>query len=118
MKIVERPVWKWTLVERPPMSQRSHIAISGSTAIWPCSVACRAPSRTSGGSAPLSRSGSTYQSAWVTKCCSGSSRATMSNGSWSEIETRWKAITCSVTETSPKCSSTPEVVRCSRIRSM
>jgi hypothetical protein len=51
MKIVERPVWKWTLVERPPMSQRSHIAISGSTAIWPCSVACRAPSRTSGGSA-------------------------------------------------------------------
>ena len=38
------------------MSQRSHIAISGSTAIWPCSVACRAPSRTSGGSAPLSRS--------------------------------------------------------------
>ena len=46
-----RPVWKWTLVERPPMSQRSHIAISGSTAIWPCSVACRAPSRTSLGSA-------------------------------------------------------------------
>ena len=33
----------------------------------------------------------------------------MSKGSWSEIETRWKAITCSVTETSPKCSSTPEV---------
>ena len=51
MKIVERPVWKWTLVERPPMSQRSHIAISGSTAIWPCSVACSEPSRTSGGSA-------------------------------------------------------------------
>ena len=51
MKIVERPVWKWTLVERPPMSQRSHIAISGSTAIWPCSVACREPSRTSVGSA-------------------------------------------------------------------
>ena len=34
MKIVGSPVWKWTLVERPPMSQRSHIASSGSTAIW------------------------------------------------------------------------------------
>ena len=118
MKIVERPVWKWTLVERPPMSQRSHIAISGSTAIWPCSVACREPSRASLGSAPLSWSGSTYQSAWVTKLCSGSSRATMSIGSCSEIETRWKAITCSVTETSPKLSWTPATSRCSRVRSM
>ena len=42
----------------------------------------------------------------------------MSIGSWSAIETRWKAITCSVTETSPKCSSTPTTSRCSRIRSM
>ena len=89
MKMVERPVWKWTLVERPPMSQRSHIAISGSTAICPCSVACRAPSKTSGGSAPLRRSGNTYQSAWVANCCSGSSSETMSKGSCSEIETRW-----------------------------
>ena len=48
MKIVGNPVWKWMLVDRPPMSQRSHIASSGSTAIWLCSVACRAPSRTSG----------------------------------------------------------------------
>ena len=67
---------------------------------------------------PASRSGSTYQSAWVTKLCSGSSRATMSIGSCSEIETRWKAITCSVTETSPKLSSTPATWRCSWIRSM
>ncbi len=89
MKIVARPVWKWTLVESPPMSQRSHIAISGRTAIWPCSEACRAPSRASGGSARLSPSGSTYQSACVAKFCSGSSSATMSKGSWSEIETRW-----------------------------
>ena len=29
------------------MSQRSHIAISGSTAIWPCSSACSAPSSSS-----------------------------------------------------------------------
>ena len=71
MKIVGRPVWKWTLVDRPPMSQRSHIASSGRTAIWPCSVACSAPSRTSGGSAagPASSSPSTYQSAWVGKFC-------------------------------------------------
>ena len=82
-----RPVWWWTLVERPPMSQRSHIAISGSTAICPCSVACRAPSRTSGGIWPAIRCGSTYQSAWVRKFCSGSSSETMSIGSWSEIET-------------------------------
>src|SRR5438034_3633949 len=31
----------WTLVERPPMSQRSHIAQSGSRAISACSAACR-----------------------------------------------------------------------------
>ena len=43
----------------------------------------------------------------------------MSIGSWSATETlRWKAITCSVTETSPKLSSTPSAWRCSRIRSM
>ena len=42
----------------------------------------------------------------------------MSNGSWSEIETRWKATTCSLTETSPKCSSTPAALRCSRTPSM
>ena len=38
---------------------------------------------------PVSSSRSTYQSAWVTKFCSGSSSATMSIGSWSAIETRW-----------------------------
>ena len=42
----------------------------------------------------------------------------MSIGSLSEIETRWKAITCSVTETSPKFSCTPATSRCSWIRSM
>jgi hypothetical protein len=39
MKIVGLPVWKWMLVERPPMSHRSHIASRGSTAIWLCSAA-------------------------------------------------------------------------------
>ena len=44
MKTVGVPVWTWMLVESPPMSQRSHIAISGSTAIWLCSLAWSAPS--------------------------------------------------------------------------
>src|SRR5436309_635164 len=47
MNIVGPPVWGWRLVDSPPMSQRSHIAISGNTAIWACSTACRAPSRVS-----------------------------------------------------------------------
>ena len=38
----------------------------------------------------------------------------MSNGSWSEIETRWKAITCSVTETSPKLQLAPPRPRAAR----
>ncbi len=42
----------------------------------------------------------------------------MSIGSWSVTETRWKAITCSVTETSPKFSCTPATSRCSWTRSM
>ena len=48
------------------MSQRSHIAISGSTAICPCSSACSEPSRSSAGngSAAISSS-SSYQSARV-----------------------------------------------------
>ena len=33
------PVWRWRFVERPPMSQRSHIAQSGSSAISECSAA-------------------------------------------------------------------------------
>ena len=109
MKIVGRPVWKWTLVDSPPMSQRSHIASSGRTAIWPCSVACSAPSRTSGGSdaGPASSSPSTYQSAWVGKLVSGRSSATMSITRGRTRRLRWKAITCSVTDTSPKNSSMP-----------
>ena len=119
MKIVGRPVWAWTLVDRPPMSQRSHIASSGSTAIWLCSVACSAPSRTSGGSAagPASSSPSVYQSPWVRKFCSGSSSATMSITSWSLSRLRWKAVTCSVTETAPKVSSTPSARRLRSARS-
>ena len=40
------------------MSQRSHIAISGSTAIWPCSAACSEPwSTSSGNSSRTSESG-------------------------------------------------------------
>ena len=59
------------------MSQRSHIASSGSTAICACSAAWSAPSWTSGGKRGRSRElvGQTYQSAWVGKFCSGSSSA-------------------------------------------
>ena len=49
MKIVGPPVCGWALVESPPMSQRSHIASSGSTAICACSAACSEPSSSSGG---------------------------------------------------------------------
>ena len=77
------------LVESPPMSQRSHIAISGSTAICPCSEACRAPSSTSLGSAAAIRSPITYQSAWVTKSCSGRSSETMSITLLSPSRLRW-----------------------------
>ena len=44
-KIVGRPVCGWMFVERPPRSQRSHIAYSGSTEISACSAACSVPSR-------------------------------------------------------------------------
>ena len=42
----------------------------------------------------------------------------MSKGSWSAIETRWKAVTCSVTDTSPKWSATPATSRLCSILSM
>ncbi len=44
MNTVGRPVSGWMFVERPPMSQRSHIAQSGSRAISACSAACSVPS--------------------------------------------------------------------------
>src|SRR3954463_3762533 len=40
MKIVGPPVCACRFVESPPMSQRSHMASSGSTAIWECSAVC------------------------------------------------------------------------------
>jgi hypothetical protein len=69
MKIVGPPVWGWALVERPPMSQRSHIAISGSTAIWACSRACSEPSSSSSGngSDASRRRARRVHSAWVSK---------------------------------------------------
>ena len=42
-EIVGARVWKWRLVERPPMSQRSHMANNGSRPIWACSAAWAAP---------------------------------------------------------------------------
>ena len=61
------------------MSQRSHMAISGSTAICPCSAAWSEPwSRSSGNSERSSASGSSYHSACVTNSCSGMSSASRS----------------------------------------
>ena len=66
MKIVGRPVCGWRFVESPPMSQRSHIASSGSTAICVCSAACSAPSSASGGNSEASSpASSSYHSACV-----------------------------------------------------
>src|SRR5215210_4980619 len=55
---VGRPVWKWRFVERPPMSQRSHIAQSGNIAIIACSAACSVASSVGICSSPSSWSGS------------------------------------------------------------
>ena len=118
MKTVGLPVWPWKAVERPPMSQRSHIAISGSTAIWACSAACSEPCSTSSGKSPASAcSGSSYQSAWVLKLSGSMSSVTRSRTSWSETRLRWKAITCSVTDTVPNDSVAAPTSRRSRIRS-
>ena len=78
MKIVGPPVCGWALVDSPPMSQRSHIAISGSTAICACSVACSAPSRSSAGNSPPSSSSSSNQSACVGNVDDGRSSAVRS----------------------------------------
>jgi hypothetical protein len=43
MKIVGPPVCGCRFVDRPPMSQRSHIAMSGRTAICACSAAMEGP---------------------------------------------------------------------------
>src|SRR5436305_1101837 len=89
------------------MSQRSHIAISGSTAICACSAACSDPCSTSNGkSSRSSFSGITYQSACVTKCSSGRSTGSRSICSWSLTVFFWNATTCSLTATTPKFSST------------
>ena len=89
MKIVGPPVCGCRLVESPPMSQRSHIASSGSTAICVCSAACSAPSSwSSGRSAETIASGSSYHSAWVENDVCGRSSPTRSSTSWSRQAAR------------------------------
>ncbi len=84
------------------MSQRSHIASSGSTAICACSAACSEPSSASSGSpAETTASGSSYQSACVENDVWGRSSATRSSTSWSASRRVWYATTCSVTTTEP-----------------
>jgi len=79
MKTVGASVWKWMFVERPPMSQRSHIAHRGSSAISECSAACNDPSRRGSRSIPSSIHGSgRNQTASVPNSVSGRSTATSS----------------------------------------
>src|SRR5919201_272430 len=108
MKTVGRPVWKWTFVERPPMSQRSHIAQSGRRAISECSAACSEPSsRRSESRSSVKSGGGTNQIASVSNSVCGRSRRTISKPSWVAIFFFWYATTCSVTTTRPKWTSTP-----------
>src|SRR5205823_4859669 len=107
-KIVGAPVWKWTFVERPPMSQRSHIAQSGSSAIRECSAAWSEPSsrRSESRSSVIQGSG-TNQIASVSNSVCGRSSCTRSSEAWSWIDFFWYATTCSLTTTLPKESSSP-----------
>ena len=89
------------------MSQRSHIAQSGSRAIIECSAAWSVPSRRGIVSSPSSIAGSgRYQIASVSKVVSGRSSATRSS-CFPSRDFFWYATTCSVTETRPKVSSRP-----------
>src|SRR5215203_5272864 len=86
---VGRPVWKWRFVERPPMSQRSHIAHSGSIAIIACSAACSVASRRGISSSPSSCAGSgRYQTASVANVDGGMSSGTSSIRSCDRIVLR------------------------------
>ena len=89
------------------MSQRSHIAISGRTAIWPCSVACRAPSSTSGGSGAGDRVSDHVPERLGGEVLLGQLQGDDVERLLVGDRDRWKAVTCSVTEISPKWSSTP-----------
>ena len=98
------------------MSQRSHIAKSGSSAIIECSAAWSEPSSLGSASNPSScASDGTYQTASVSNSVSGRSSATRSIASCVVIRRRWYATTRSVTTTEPKQRSSPQ--RRSRRRS-
>ena len=90
------------------MSQRSHIAHSGSSEMSACSAAWSAPRSVGISSSPSSsRPPGQNQTASVSKVTSGRISGTTSSVEPSRIAFRWYAITCSVTETRPNWSSTP-----------
>ena len=90
------------------MSQRSHMANSGSSAMIACSAACSEPSSFGIASRPSSTGGDgTNQTASVSNVAGGRSSATVSSTAPSRVDFRWYATTCSVTETRPNDSSTP-----------
>ncbi len=90
------------------MSQRSHIAHSGSSAISECSAAWSDDSSSGIASSPSSWCGrGTNQTASVSNVVGGSSSGTVASVAPSAIAFFWYATTCSVTETRPKESSNP-----------
>ena len=90
------------------MSQRSHIAHSGSSAISECSAAWSDESSSGIASRPSSWCGlGTNQTASVSNVVGGRSSGTVSSVEPSAIAFFWYATTCSVTETRPKESSRP-----------
>ena len=100
------------------MSQRSHIAISGSTAICECSDACSAPEQRLEGQAA---------DALLAELVPERLRDEVLLGQVERVEVDHLVVgealaligdTCSVTDTTPKRSSTPSAVRLSRSSSM
>ena len=84
MKIVVIPVSSCIGVETPPMSQRSHVATSGSSPIAACSAAWIAPARSRADTAARETTvgGIVHQTAFVSRCCGGSGSGNSSTTSF------------------------------------
>ena len=120
MKIVGAPVCGWKLVERPPMSQRSHIAISGSTAICACSVACSAPSSSSSGTVRRAARGVELEPQRLRReAASAAGRARRGRAARGRTGAgAGRRAPCRSRSTSPKESVTPSVSRRSSRRTI
>ena len=105
------PSAKWTFVERPPMSQRSHIAHSGSSGDQRVLGGVQGAEERRHLVEPLEQSrrrGRTRRPR-SRRSTAGRRSGITSIVEPSAIALRWYAITCSVTETRPRWSSTPAI---------